>query len=145
MAESAKILIVDDDPDFLVTTRSMLNSSSYRVGVVAGEQDALLEIEAEIPDLLILDVMMSKCGSGFELMWKLRNDPRYKAMPILVVTGLDKEGCMSFARDTNPAGPGPADEDGLPVDGYLLKPVRTTELLEAVGRILRQRGTQVPS
>ena len=130
----AKILVVDDDPDFLDSARSMLESGSYRVSGAFGEEEALIQIETERPDLLILDVMMSRRDSGFQLLWKLKEDECYKSIPILIVTGVDKEVHMGFARHAERGAP---DEQGyLPVEGYLVKPLTTSTLLSSVKRIL---------
>lgn len=145
MTQPPKILLVDDDPEFLDSTRVMLEGNSYRVAVAPGEDEALAEIEAETPDLLILDVMMSRLSSGFQLMWELKADDRYKAIPILIVTGVDKEVCLDFARHANSAHRAPDDQRYLPVDGYIVKPVTTSDLLKTVGRILGRVEKQTAS
>jgi len=137
MDRPARILVVDDDPDFLDSTRIMLQSSSYRVAVAAGEEEALAEIEAERPDLLILDVMMSKRDSGFQLARSLKSDQRYRAIPILMVTAVDKEVGLDFARHAKRAYHTPEEEAYLPADDYLVKPVTTAKLLGSVRRVLR--------
>ena len=142
MTQPPKILVVDDDPEFLDSTRVMLEGNSYRVAVAPGEDEALAEMEAEPPDLLILDVMMSKLSSGFQLMWELKADKRYKAIPILIVTGVDKEVCLDFARHANSTYRALDDQRYLPVDGYMVKPVTTSDLLGAVQRILGRAEKQ---
>jgi len=138
MDRPAKVLVVDDDADFLETTRIMLEGGSYRVAVAPGEEEALTEIEAERPDLLIMDVMMSEWNSGFQLMWKLKTDDRYKDIPVLMVTAVDKEMHIDFARHVNTPNRTAEDEQYLPVDGYIVKPVATAELLKSVGWVLKQ-------
>ena len=134
----AKVLVVDDDPDFLETTRIMLEGGCYRVAVAPGEEEALTEIEAERPDLLILDVMMSTWDAGFQLMWKLKTDNRYKDIPVLMVTAVDKEMHIDFAGHVNAPHRTAEDEQYLPVDGYIVKPVATAELLKSVKWVLEQ-------
>ena len=145
MVRPAKILVVDDDPDFLDSVRTMLENNSYQVAVAPGEDEALGAMEAENPDLLILDVMMSKSSSGFQLMWELKADERYRAIPILIVTGVDRRVRFDFARHASAASRTPDEKAYLPVDGYIVKPVRTTELLRSVKRILERAGKQVAS
>jgi len=137
MGEPAKILVVDDDPDFLDSIRVMLETHSYRVAVAPCEEEALAQIEAERPSLLILDVMMSDWDSGFRFAWKLRADERYKTIPILVVTAVDKEVRTDFARHANSPFRTPDDESYLPVDGYIMKPVTTEGLIGSVKGILK--------
>lgn len=142
MVRPTRILVVDDDPDFLDSVRTMLESNSYQVAVAPGEDEALAAMEAEKPDLLILDVIMARWDSGFQLLWKLKTDDRYGEMPVLMVTGVDTETGMDFARHVNTAHRTPDDEAYLPVDGYIVKPVKTDQLLRAVERILRRRAKQ---
>ena len=138
MDGSARILVVDDDPDFLASMRPILESDFYRVAVAPGEEEAFAEIEADKPDILILDVIMSEWDSGFQLMWRLKRDERYEDIPILMVTGVDREFQMSFARHADSASRTPDEEACLPVEHYLVKPVKANELLGSVKRILRQ-------
>ena len=136
MARSPKILVVDDSPEFLDSTRSMLESGSCRVAVASNEDEALAEIEAERPDLLILDVMMSRLDSGFQFMRKLKADDRYKAIPILMVTGVDNHLGIDFAQHARHTARSPEEEAYLPVEDYIVKPVKTSDLLNSVKRIL---------
>ena len=138
MVRPTKILVVDDDPDFLDSIRTMLESNSHQVAVAPGEDEALAAMEAEKPDLLILDVIMARWDSGFQLLWKLKTDYRYGEIPVLMVTAVDTETGIDFARHVNTAYRAPDDEAYLPVDGYILKPVKTDQLLRAVERILRR-------
>jgi CheY-like chemotaxis protein len=142
MAEPAKILVVDDDPDFLDSTRAMLTGRGYRVAVAAGEEEALTEIEADRPDLVILDVMMSRCDSGFLLMCQMKADERYAAIPILMVTAVDTKAGMDFAGRAGRA----ADDGQHPsADGYIVKPVTTAKLLSSVQSIVEQTKPRVVS
>ena len=145
MLRPKKILVVDDDPGFLDSTRTMLESGSYEVAVAPGEEEALAEIQAERPDLLILDVMMSRLDSGFQFMWKLKADDRYKAIPILIATGVDKKLRINFARHSYPGKRDPDEEAYLPVEDYIVKPVTTSKLLSSVKRILERAGKQAVS
>ena len=141
----ARILVVDDDPDFLDSIRTMLTGSGYRVGVAPGEDEAIAEIEAEKPDLLILDVMMSRSDSGFHFAWRLKSDERYQAIPVLMVTAVDEQVGFDFARHVNAGHRTPEDQAYLPVDGHVMKPVKTVELLGAVERLLPRPAQQAGS
>lgn len=145
MDQPSKILVVDDDPDFLNFARTVLESNAYKVVLAPGEEEALAEIEAERPDLLVLDVMMSKWDSGFQFMWKLKADDRHKAIPILMVTGVDEEVHIDYARHAVALHRTADDEEYLPVDDYLLKPVKTSELLSSVNTILKRAEKRAAS
>ena len=140
MAEPAKILIVDDDPDFLESTRAMLAGGGYRVAVSAGEDEALTGIEADPPDLVILDLMMSRWDSGLLLARKLKSDKRFGAIPIVMVTAVDKASGLDLARHAGCGDGSPSGQVCLPVDGYVVKPVTIAELLPCVRSILARAG-----
>lgn len=141
MNREHKILVVDDDPDFLDFARIVLDKRSYEVVVAPGEKEALAELEAEKPDLLVLDVVMSKWDSGFQFMWKLKTDGRYEDIPILIVTAVDRQTHIDFARHAYPPRTA-ADEEYLPVHGYLVKPVKADQLLSCVRGILEYEARQ---
>ena len=65
--ENAKILIVDDDPDFTVVLKTVLEGESYVVDTAPGRAEGMEKIQAEKPDLLLLDVMMDTWSDGFEM------------------------------------------------------------------------------
>jgi len=135
MDSPARILVVDDDPDFLASTRIMLQDESYRVAVAPGEDEALSEMAVEKPDLLILDLIMSKLDSGFQFMWTVKRDERFKDIPILMVTSVDRLLRTDFERRSD--SPGLTTEEAyLPVEQYLVKPVKATELVSSVESIL---------
>lgn len=145
MTQPPKILVVDDDPEFLDSTRIMLEGKGYRVAVAPGEDEALAEIETETPDLLILDVMMAKWDSGFRLLWKLKVDDHHKGIPVLMVTAVDTEVGVNFAQHVNTPHRTADDKAYLPVDAYIVKPVTTADLLRTVEGILGHAEKQTAS
>jgi CheY-like chemotaxis protein len=141
MDAPAKILVVDDDPDFLDATRTVLEAASYAVTVAPSVSEALARMEAERPDLLILDVMMSEWNSGFTFLWKLRNQLPYGDIPVLMVTGVDEKTGIRFSEHA--CSGLPEDEQYIPADGYLEKPVSASDLLANVRWVLRKTGRSV--
>ncbi len=131
----ARILVVDDDPDFLESTRTVLETAGHSVLTATDEQKGLAQLETEAPDLLLLDVMMSHWDSGFRLLWKVKADERFASLPVLMLTAVDKEVNMDYASHANTGIE--ADEEYLPVAGYIVKPVAPDRLTATVARILR--------
>ena len=76
MADERLILIVDDDYDFLEINRRILERAGFRVVTAGSPSQAMDKVEAETPDLVITDLMMSEVDSGFSLSKRLRDDPR---------------------------------------------------------------------
>lgn len=128
-----RVLMVDDDPEFVETTKIILESGGYETRIAANGNEALAQLQKEKPDIILLDVMMKTIGDGVWLGQKLKNDDRFSGIPILMITAVNKESATtSFHLDPN------ADGDYLPVDGFLEKPVEPEVLLREVARLIKQ-------
>ncbi len=138
MDEKAKILVVDDDPDYLESVGAMLTAARYQVALAADEEQAAREIEAARPDLIILDVMMSRLNSGFQFLWELKRSEKHSGIPVLMVTGVDKALRLNYARHANARIRTAEEEALLPVAGYIVKPVTPKRLTDTVESILQR-------
>jgi CheY-like chemotaxis protein len=127
-----KILVVDDDPDLVEVMRLTLEAKGYQVYSAASGADGLEKVQEVHPDLIILDVMMDYTTEGFQVSLRLRSpDPDseyapYQDIPILMLTAL---------HSTTPLRFGP-DDDYLPVDDFVEKPLEPGELVEKVEKLL---------
>jgi two-component system alkaline phosphatase synthesis response regulator PhoP len=126
---NAKILIIDDDPDFTAVIRASLENEQYAVITANNRTEGMEKIETENPELIILDVMMSTWSDGFEMSRELKNDPRHKNIPILMLTGVESRTGIEFKSSAG-------DPDWLPVDGFLDKTAEPEVLLNEVKKIL---------
>jgi sigma-B regulation protein RsbU (phosphoserine phosphatase) len=123
---ASKILVVDDQPVVRKLLEVYLNAGGYRNLVFADDGDVALEvIEAEEPDLVVLDLQMPRMG-GLEVCETLRADPRYAMLPILVQTAADSPGDRANVFKS-----GATDMVG--------KPVNDAELRARVGIHLQNR------
>jgi len=123
-----KIMIIDDDIDLVEAMRITLESVGYEV-IDAQEGDKGYEmLKSEQPDLLILDVMMGTQDEGFQLAYQIRSAAETSDIPIVMVTAVGAQTGFDF----DPA----KDENYLPVDEYLEKPVNPQALLDTVKRNL---------
>lgn len=128
-----RVLIVDDDPEFVETTKIILESSGYVTRTAGNGQEALAQLQNEKPDIILMDVMMRTKGDGVWASQKLRSDEKFRGIPVLMITAVNKESeTRSFHLDPK------ADGDYLPVDGFLEKPVEPAVLLREVARLLKQ-------
>ena len=128
--ESPKILIVDDDPDFVEATKAVLESKAYQVLSASNGEEGLHKVREEKPDLIILDVMMIDMDSGFNVCRELKNDPQFKDIPILMLTGVRKWAGFDFMEEA-------VDERWLPADDYVTKPIKSRQLLKRVDNLLK--------
>jgi len=123
-----KILLVDDDADFVEATKIILENKSYDVAVAYDGKAGLRKVETEQPDLIILDVMMPEID-GYEVCAKLKSDPQYGHIPILLLTAVGE--AISATKYTKEMGM------KLEADDYIPKPVEPMELVERVEKLIR--------
>jgi CheY-like chemotaxis protein len=123
-----KIMIIDDDIDLVEAMRITLESGGYDVIDAQEGQKGLEILKNERPDLLILDVMMGTLDEGFHLAYQIRNDEDIKEIPILMITAVGAQTGFEFDMQR--------DEDFLPVNEFIEKPVNPQVLLDSVKRNL---------
>jgi CheY-like chemotaxis protein len=129
MERKAKILLIDDDVDFVESTKTVLESKPYEV-IVAHEGDEGLKKAREVnPDLILLDVIMP-VKDGFTAAEQLKKDPQLSKIPVLMLTAFAaKSGETSI-----PVSRGYA----LETEDYIDKPVIPEELLARVEKFLKK-------
>ncbi|MFV1976919.1 MAG: response regulator transcription factor [Candidatus Scalindua sp.] len=132
-----KILIIDDDPDIVEAMRMPLEANAYNVITANSGNVGLQRAKDEIPDLIILDVMMETDTEGFHVAYTLRSeepDTEYKNcrnIPILMITAISQKKGMHFSLEK--------DDTFLPVDGFIEKPIQPKDLLEQVAELLANK------
>ncbi len=124
----SKILIVDDDPDFVEITRLILESNNYEVVSASDSSEALEKMHQEKPDLVLLDIMMTQVLDGLNVPREMLIDPDLERVPIIVVS------CITSSPHI---GEFPTDEY-LAVDDWISKPVQPEVLLDKVKRYLKR-------
>ena len=129
--EQAKILIIDDDPDITEATKIVLENEGYSVHTAKDSEEGMEQMKVIELDLIILDVMMNSLKEGFVLSRVLKKDPKYKHIPILMVTAAKEKVGIDFK-------PAAGDETWLPVEDFLDKPVKPELLLNKVRELLHE-------
>jgi adenylate cyclase len=123
MATPAKILVVDDTPQNVKLLTDLLTVKGYAVVTAASGAEALARIEADRPDLVLLDVVMPGM-SGYEVCQRIRADKANGIMPVVMVTALDPSAERIKGLDSG-------------ADDFLTKPINLPELLARVRSLLR--------
>ncbi len=126
----AKILVVDDDPDFVNLTRRILQRKGYEVVTAASGQQALAVMRKEKPDLVLLDIMMSYILDGLDVSREMAQDPALKDVPVIMVTSLT--GARAEAVQLS--------GEYVPVDEWIHKPIDPDRLLARIEEALKGKA-----
>ena len=129
MTSPAKILLVDDDPDFVEATKIVLQSAPYDVAVAYDGDEALRKVREVNPDLIILDIIMPE-QHGFKVCEALKSDPELAKIPVIMLTSLSQQmGETAFSLTAGMM---------LEADDYVDKPVSPEDLLARIQKFLER-------
>jgi len=131
MERKARILLVDDDPDFVAATKLVLESKPYDVIVAYDGDEGLEKAREERPDLIILDIIMP-IKDGFAVCQQLKKDPQLSSIPVLMLT--------SFGERVSETSLALSQGLTLEAEDFVDKPIAPAELLIRVERLLRKVG-----
>lgn len=122
----AKILVVDDDPDFAEITRIILETDGHQVIGAANGEQALSKMREDKPDLVLLDVMMSYVLEGLDVCKEMRTDHELRSIPIIMVSSI----ASSPHAEMFPT------NEYLPINAWISKPVQPDDLLKKIRQCL---------
>jgi two-component system, OmpR family, alkaline phosphatase synthesis response regulator PhoP len=122
----AKILIIDDDPDFVRATRIILEKHNHETITADGGDAGYNRAVKEKPDLVILDVMMDTVLDGLSVSQRMHDDPKLKETPIIMVTSI---------ANTDYAELFPTDEY-IHINAFMSKPISADQLMRQVNKHL---------
>lgn len=119
---ASKILIADDEQNIVISLEFLMKREGFDVSIAQDGEEAINKIRAEMPDLVLLDVMMPK-RNGFEVCQEVKADPALQSIRVLMLT--------AKGRDTDVA-----KGLGVGADSYMTKPFATQELVRTVRELL---------
>jgi DNA-binding response OmpR family regulator len=118
VGKTRKVLIVDDEPNIVTALEFLFKRSGYEVRLAGNGAEALEQVEAYRPDLVLLDVMMP-VKSGYEVCQRLRERPEYAQMKIVMLSAKGSEAEVNKGLS-------------LGADLYITKPFSTQELVATI-------------
>ena len=124
----SKIVIIDDNPDFLFTMQTFLTRNGFNVETASDGTTGFELIQKHRPDLVMLDVMMESTYSGFEVCRLVRNDPDLKTTPIIGISGMADEIGVNFDIYE--------DREYFTPDAFFDKPVDKDALLAKINDLI---------
>ena len=119
---SKKVLIVDDEQDIVETLKFVIEAKGYECLCAYDGGEGLMLAKQEMPDLIILDVMMPKIN-GFKISRLLKYDNKYKDIPILMVTARSQDEDKIIGEETG-------------VNEYITKPFEIDEIMDKIDKDL---------
>ncbi|MDW7773540.1 MAG: response regulator [Desulfobulbaceae bacterium] len=119
------VLVVDDEPNIVLSLKFLISQQGYEVRTAGSGEEALHALNEQIPDLILLDIMMPK-PDGYEVCQIIRSTPEWKDIPVIMLTakGRDVEKQKGFA---------------MGADDYITKPFSTLELVTKVRAMLKEK------
>ncbi len=128
MSDHIKILLADDDPDFVEINRTILETVGFDVDEAYTSSEAIQKLREHEYAVLILDLMMEEKDSGFTVAYAVRDDEKTRHLPILMLTSAEEKTGFSFQFSQ--------DKEWMKVDDYATKPLRPAELIDKVQQLL---------
>jgi DNA-binding response OmpR family regulator len=131
---ASNILIIDDDPDFVEVTKVILEARQYNVISAYSSNEGWTKMEEQMPDAIILDVMMGRGAEGFIFARKMRKDRRFDNIPILMLTSMREQTGFDIPGER-------IHSKFLPVDDYIEKGVEPQVLLDKIEQQLARKSS----
>lgn len=123
-----KVLMIDDDPEFVDAITNLLDAKGYDVSNAPDGKAGIAKAKEVLPDIILLDVMMTTKSEGFDVARAMHEDENLKAVPIVLITGVRREMNLPFGFE--------ADDEWLPVKEVLEKPVKPEVLLSTIEKYI---------
>jgi CheY-like chemotaxis protein len=130
MEPQKRVLIIDDDPDYVEGIMSILEKAGFEVEAAYNPEEGFETLKSKPFDLLLLDIMMGRGAEGVMVARKISKDPKLREIPTLIITGIREQIAFLFPGQ-------PVHPSFLPVDELIEKPVEPKLLLEKVDTLLR--------
>src|SRR6056297_97062 len=130
MSKKTKILLVDDDIDFLTQTRIRLEAENFEVVTAESKAEAEDILDEQDLDLAIIDIMMEDEDAGFALAYEIKS--RDDSMPVIITSAVTSETGMEFDAKTD------EEKSWIKADTFIPKPIRYEQLFTEIERLTRE-------
>ena len=128
--EKKRLLIIDDDPDFVAGIVPILENADYEVDAKYNPDEGFEALKTGAYDMLLLDILMGRGAEGIMIARKIGDDEKLRETPILIITGMREQIAFLFPGQ-------PVHPSFVPTDELIEKPVKPDLLLEKVSTLLQ--------
>jgi len=130
MEKGLKVIVVDDDRDYLFTMETFLKRNDFEVFTADNGKDGINLIKSKHPDLILLDVMMETMFSGYEVCKAVRSDPDFEFIPIVGISGMAGELGVKYEQYR--------DDQYFTPDVFVEKPVDKELLMDIISQAIKK-------
>ncbi len=127
-----KVLVVDDDIDYVESTAAILQANGYEVVAAFDGKEGFEKAKAELPHVMLIDLMMNTINEGYDLVRNIRSDKRFDNVPLIMISSAHQHKAFKDANFV-------PDEVWFPIDIFLDKPVGKETLLKNVSKMLKKQ------
>jgi CheY-like chemotaxis protein len=128
---NTKILVVDDDSDYVNAITIVLETRGYEVVAAYDGKEGFEKAKSELPQAILVDLMMNTMNEGYDLVRDLRNDDRFNEVPLIMISAAHRVEIFKNANFF-------PDEVWFPIDVFMDKPVDFSALLKHLERLLQK-------
>ncbi len=130
MEKGLKVVVVDDDRDYLFTMETFLKRNDFEVFTSDNGKEGIDLIKSKRPDVILLDVMMETLFSGYEVCKAVRSDPEFEFTPIVGISGIGDELGVKFEQYR--------DDKYFTPDVFVEKPVDKMLLMDIISQAIKK-------
>lgn len=127
-----KVLVVDDDIDYVEAITTVLEANGYEVVVAYEGKEGLEKAKSELPQVILVDLMMNTINEGYDLVRDIRSDDRFGEVPLIMISAAHQVGVFKNANFA-------PDEVWFPIDMFMDKPIDFKVLLKHLDRMLNKK------
>ncbi len=127
-----KILVVDDDIDYVESTAAILEANGYEVVYANDGKEGLETAKTELPQIILVDLMMNTMNEGYDLVRSIRDDKTFDDVPMIMISSAHQHEVFKNANFV-------PDEVWFPIDRFLDKPIDKKILLKNISELLEKK------
>ncbi len=132
MAKKAKVLLIDKDSEFIEATQSALEKAGHQVITATSSREGMDKVQFELPDIIVMELMLEKHDSGFTFTRKIKANPLYKKIKVFLVSSAKEKTGFDFSQEL--------DGYWMKTDDFANKPITPEELVNRIQNLIKNEA-----